>query len=162
MGRQLDELSGSATFSIKMKYILVLLIVAASGCVTQKRCDMKYPTQNSRDSIYIEKFTEVPIFIDGDSIVVNVPIDCPDQDVALIENGKLKQVITILKGRLFSSTQIKPDTVFINVKQAETVVKEVKVPEPVKYVPSFYRILLLVNIGIVVLMLGYLYMKLKI
>jgi len=145
----------------KILFGLILSTIILSSCVTQKKCSMKFPSQNTRDSIYIERFTEVPIFIDGDSILVNVPVECPDQNVALVENGKLKQVITILKGRLFSATTIKPDTVFVPVKKIETVIKEVKVPTPEKYVPKFYKILLLVNIGLVILLVAYLYLKIK-
>jgi len=145
----------------KIVFGLILSTIILSSCITQKKCSMKFPTQNTRDSIYIETFTEVPIFLDGDSILVNVPVNCPDQDVALVENGKLKQVITILKGRLYSSTQIKPDTVYVPVKKIETVVKEVKIPQPVKYIPKFYSTLLLVNIGMVILLIAYLYLKIK-
>lgn len=147
-----------------MKHLILILTVLIFGsCATQKRCTDKFPcTQESkRDSIYIEKIVKVPVPVKGDSILIEVPIDCPDQEVIISETGKLKQIISILNGKLKSQTNIKADTVYIPVKEITTVVKEVKVPTPVKFIPKFYKILLFFNIALVVLIGLYLYLRRK-
>lgn len=124
-----------------MKSLLSLLILTLimSSCVTQKKCLQKYPPSSSVDSVYIEKVKEVPIFIPGDTVNVEVPINCPDQDIVLIENNKLKQEISIIKGKLISNTTVKPDTIVVPMIQTIEKIKEVKVPEPVKYIPKIYK-----------------------
>jgi hypothetical protein len=72
----------------------------------------------------------------GDSIKINVPINCPDQNIGIIETDRLKQEIRILNGRLVSNTHIKKDTVFVPVKQIETVVNTVIVTKPVEFIPK--------------------------
>jgi hypothetical protein len=119
---------------------LALFSLFLASCVTQRRCTAKFPVQSSRDSIYIEKLKEVPVYIKGDTVKIDVPINCPDQDIVLIENSKLKQDIKILNGKLVSNTIVKPDTVFVHTKETITKTKEVKVPEPVKFIPKIVKI----------------------
>lgn len=123
---------------LKFKIILVLAVLLQS-CVTQKKCMQKFPPAESRDSIYIETIKEVPVLLPGDTINIEVPIACPDQDLIKVENSKLKQEISIIKGKLISNTTIKEDTVFVKVTETVEKIREVKVPEPVKYIPEIYR-----------------------
>ena len=116
--------------------ILTLFLVVLSSCVTQKRCNIKYPPSTLRDSIRIESIKEIPIYLPGDSIKVNIPVNCPDQNVATIETDRLKQEIKILNGRLVSNTHIKKDTVFVPVKEVETRVNTVIVTKPVEFIPK--------------------------
>lgn len=145
-----------------MKKIIVLLALIslfAASCVTQRKCASKFPLQSSHDSIYIETIKKVPVYIKGDSIFVNVPVNCPDQELIKYENAKLKQEISIIKGKLISTVIIKPDTVFVPVTEIKTVVKEVRVPEPVKYKPLIYRIAFWLWIGVIIATAGYFALK---
>lgn len=147
-----------------MKTKLIIIFLAAfifTGCVTQKKCSLKFPTQNTRDSIYIETQVKVPVLIPGDSVYIDVPVDCPDQNVAIVENGKLKQTISILKGRLYSATLIKPDTFYVYTTKTKTVVKEVKVPQPVKFIPKFWKIAGGLGIAFVLLVIVSIVLKIK-
>jgi hypothetical protein len=148
---------------MKTKIVLIALSIflILSSCATQKRCTAKFPMQNSRDSVYIETVEKVPVYIPGDSILVNVPVNCPDQEIATIENATLKQTIKILKGRLISETQIKPDTVMIFKTNTITITKEVKTPPPVRYVPKFYKFCLGWGIMTWVLIVAYLGFKIR-
>jgi len=110
----------------------------------------------------VEKLKEVPIYLKGDTVKIDVPVNCPDQDIVSIENGKLKQQIQILNGKLVSNTQIKPDTIKIPVVETNTVVKEVKVPEPVKVVPKFYKYCTFGFIGIILIAGIYFFLKWKV
>jgi hypothetical protein len=121
-----------------LKYVaIVTVVIIANSCITQKKCLQRFPA--ARDSTYIEKLSIVPIYVPGDTFDLNVPIRCPDQDIVQVENSHLKQVIRILNGKLLSSTEIKPDTIRVPVKEIQIKVNEVKVPEPVKYIPLIYK-----------------------
>lgn len=118
--------------------LLALLTLFTASC-SQRWCNTRYPAQTSKDSIYIETIKEIPVIIPGDTVNVSVPVNCPDQDLVNVETAKLKQTIKILNGKLVSSTNIKPDTVFVHTKETKTITKEVKVLEPVKYIPKVYK-----------------------
>ena len=123
----------------KLLSIFGLTIIVLSSCVTQKKCLQKFPPSASTDSVYIEKVKEVPVYLPGDTVNVEIPVSCPDQDLIKVENSKLKQEILIIKGKLISKLTVKPDTVKVPVIQTIEKIKEVKVPEPVKYVPKIAK-----------------------
>jgi hypothetical protein len=120
-----------------MKYLLFALFLLSAGCVTQKKCLSRFPPQNTTDSIYIEKLKEVPVYINGDTIIMKVPVNCPDQEVAVYENVKLRQVIRILNGKLSSVTEIKADTIIKLVPYVKEGSSKVITLPPVKYTPKF-------------------------
>lgn len=122
----------------KIALILILSLFLGS-CATQRRCNLKFPPTSTRDSIYIEKIKNVPVFVPGDTINVEVPINCPDQNLVDINTSKLEQQIKILNGKLVSKTNIKPDTIFVPVKETQTIVKEVKVPAPIEVIPQRFK-----------------------
>lgn len=142
-------------------YKIALYIVFSlflTSCVTARRCNLKYPPVTSKDSIYVETIKEVPVIIAGDTVNVEVPVNCPDQDLVNVETLRLKQQIRILNGKLVSSTNIKPDTVYVNVVDTKTVIKEVKVPVPEKFIPDIYKKSMTFSIIILILVslwLGY-------
>ena len=153
-------------------YLSVLMLI--TSCSPIKRINKlaaKHPElmpkeKIIRDSTYIykDKIREVPVLVKGDTTYIDVPIDCPDQDVALIENGKLKQQIKILNGRLTSVITNKPDTVIIHVKDTETTIisdKDKETVKPEKFIPKFYKITFWGFWGFVLLLLLYLYRKIR-
>ena len=113
----------------------------------------------SRDSIYVETLKEVPVYIPGDSIEIEIPIDCPDQDLAVIETGRLKQVISILNKKLNSVTTIKPDTVIVTVTEIKEKIVIEKKPVEVKYVPKFTKFTSIVGIILIILIIAYIALK---
>lgn len=120
-------------------FVFIVFLCVLSSCVTQRRCNIKYPPSVARDSIYIETVKEIPVIIAGDTVNIEVPIDCPDQELIYMENTRLRQTVRILNGKLISNSNIKTDTVYVKVVETKIVVKEVKVPQPVKYVPRIYK-----------------------
>jgi len=136
-------------------FLALLMSFAGTSCITQRKCLDKFPPSVQRDSIYIETVKETPVPIPGDTIKVDVPINCPDQDVVTVENSKLKQQIKILNGRLVSNTEIKPDTVYVHTKETKTITKEVKIPQPVRFVPDLYKIALWLWVGVILAISGY-------
>jgi hypothetical protein len=138
-----------------MKWYLLLIFLLVSSCVTQQKCLQKFPPTNSRDSSYVSTITMVPIYVHGDTLDVNAPIRCPDQEVLQVENSRLRQNIRILNGKLFSTTEIKPDTVFV--PQEKIVIKdhEVRIPQPVKYIPTIFKWTFGICIAIVVFLIAW-------
>jgi hypothetical protein len=134
---------------------LIVLILISSSCITQKRCLERYPP--SRDTTYIETVKETIIPLPGDTINIEVPVRCPNQDVVLVENNRLKQTIRILNGKLLSTTEIKPDTIKVTTIQTKEVIKEVS--KPLKYTPKFYLFCTYALIGIVIALAGWMALK---
>ena len=135
-------------------FILIAVLSVLMASCSQRWCNAKYPQIASHDSTYIETIKEIPVYLPGDSILVNVPINCPDQEIANVETAKLKQQIRILNGKLISNTQIKPDTIFVPVTETKTVIREVKVPVSEKFVPKFVKYLAWIGgIGILIFIL---------
>lgn len=143
------------------KLLIILTSLLSVSCVTQKRCSEKFPITSSKDSIYIETIKEVPYYIEGDSILIEVPSDCDDIDPIIVENSRLRQVISILNGKLTSKTDIKPDTVIIPVKEIKEVIKEVKVSDPVKFVPKIYKIFTWIGVSSIISLLLFLFIKIQ-
>jgi hypothetical protein len=146
-----------------MKKILFLALISlfALSCATQRRCSLKFPVQSSTDSVYVEKMKEVPVYIPGDTVNVEVPVNCPDQDIFSVENSKLKQDIKILNGKLISIIRIKPDTILVHTKETVTKTKEVKVLQPVKFIPKFFKFCTWGFIFIVLSVIVYFVLKYK-
>ena len=126
----------------KSKYILLaILTLFLASCATQRRCMYKHPIQSLRDSVYIETVHNIPVYLPGDTIKIESKIiDCPDQTILKFENDKLKQDVRILNGKLISKITIKPDTIFVPVIETQTLVHEIKVPQPVKFIPKVYKL----------------------
>ncbi len=145
----------------KNKILLFFLFLAILTTSCSKRwCSSHYPPIASKDSIYVETIKEIPVLIPGDTIRVNTPvINCPDQDIVSMENSKLKQQIKILNGKLISSTLIKPDTIKVFVPKIEIRVKEIKVLEPIKFVPKIVSLFAWIGGSCVLLILGYIALK---
>lgn len=145
---------------MKNAYLLLILVIFNYSCVTQRKYNVRFPPIILTDTTYIEKIKAIPIYIFGDTINIIAPVNCPDQDVASIENSKLKQQISILKGKLISTTVIKPDTVKVYVRNVEVKIREVRVPQPEKYIPKVYLIAFWLWIGIFVEDAGYIALRL--
>ena len=153
-------------------YLSVLMLITSCSPLKRiERLSTKHPElmpkeKIIRDSTYIYKdsIRIVKVPIKGDTIKVDVIVDCPDQDVVTIENSKLKQQIRILNGRLISMTEVKPDTASIPVKDTETTIisdKDKDTTKPVKFIPKFYKITFWGFWGFVLLLLLYLYRKIR-
>jgi len=142
-----------------MKYILIL-IVLFSGCVTQKRCSERFPCTSSKDSIYIERLDTVEIILPGDSVIIETVVPCNDFELK-IENGKLLASLKVVNGILQAKMNEKPDTVFRFTTNTVTITKEIPTQVRVKYTPKFVKIMAFVGGISVLLILGWLALKLK-
>lgn len=139
---------------------LLALIIIASSCTTQRRCTQKFPCQTGRDSIYIETLREVPIYIAGDSVTIEVPTNCPDAFYEA-ENGQLKNTIKILNNRLISVAKLKPriDTVTVVDTRTEVVYRP-QVVEKFR-TPRFMKWLAFIGLAALAYIIAGLYFEYK-
>ena len=146
-----------------MKTILWTLFVLTlfGSCTTAKRCAKKFPQVAQVDSIYVETLKEVEIPLPGDTIEIEIPIDCPDQDVGTVEIGKLKSEISILNKKLTSKTTIKPDTVLVYVPEIREKIIIEKQPVQVRYIPRFNKIMTWTGIVFILGLIAYLGLKIR-
>jgi hypothetical protein len=132
-----------------------------ASCTTSKRCAKKFPSIARVDSVYIEKLKEVEIPIPGDSVLIEVLIDCPDQELVVYDSGKLKQQIRILNGKLQSMTNLKPDTVKVTVKEIQTKIMNVRIPVETIHTPKWRIIMSWVGIASTLVLIGLIWLKIR-
>lgn len=149
-----------------MKNLLLFLAIIGllSGCVTQKKCYKKFPPQVTSVHDSIQTVEKVPIYIKGDTVIQEVPIqDCPDQQIAIFENSLLKQQVEILNGKLKIKTETKPktDTVYQFKTTVKTVTKEVPKEVQVKYIPKWVKWLAWIGTFAIIGALLYIYLKFR-
>jgi intein/homing endonuclease len=121
---------------------------------------MKFPSTAQYDSIYIQQVDTLSIAIPGDTVKVISKVPCDDFEL-ITENGRLLQELKVVNGILQSKITIKPDTIFRFVTNTITKVKEIKVPERIKYVPKFYKIMSLIGGGMILSLLVWVWFKIK-
>ena len=145
-----------------MKTILWTFFVLTifSSCVTQRKCTERFPCISGKDSIYIEKLDTVEIVLPGDSVIIETAVPCDDFELK-IENGKLLASLKVVNGILQAKMNEKPDTVFRFTTNTITITKEIPTQVQVKYIPKFVKIMAFVGGVCVLLILGWLALKLK-
>jgi len=117
---------------------LAFLSVLSLSC-SRQWCYTRHPLSASVDTVKIENIKEIPVYIEGDTIEIIFPLDCPDTEVFEVENNRLKQQIQILNKELHSTVQAKPIHDTITVTETVMEIKEVRVTEPVRYTPKIYK-----------------------
>jgi len=103
----------------------------------------------------------VPYYIEGDSILIEVPTNCDDLEPVIVENSRLKQVISILNGKLTSKTDIKPDTVIIPTIQIKEVIKTVTVPKAEKYIPKWVKVFAWIGASALIALILFVFIKIR-
>lgn len=83
--------------------ISIVLIWGLSSCVTQKRCESKFPSKDSVSTSVMYKdslvFIGDTLYFAGDSTVIHDSIKCPDYYKATTK-GKLTSTVTIKNGKI--------------------------------------------------------------
>lgn len=163
MGWHLGYVSGLAALRIKMKTIIQIILIALvvfSSCVTQKKCNQKFPQVARYDSIFIRDLDTIKIVLPGDSIKIETKVPCDDFELTT-ENGRLKQTIKVINGKLQQILNIKPDTVYRYTTNTITKTNIVKVPEKIKYVPKFVKIMAWLGGISILITVAYLALKIR-
>jgi len=131
-----------------------LFIAFLSLSCSRQWCYTRYPLSASVDTVKTETIKEIPVYIPGDTLELIFPLDCPDTEPMIIENVRLKQQIQILDKRLHSTVQAKPIHDTITVTETVTEIKEVRIPEPVRYTPKIVKIFAWIGGGCVLLFIA--------
>ena len=146
---------------MKTSYIiLIAIIIFLSSCTTLKKCNERFPQVASRDSIYIETLDTVKIILPGDSVKIVTKVPCDNFEL-IQENGKLTQSLKVVNGILSSWIKVKPDTVTIFKTNTITKTNVVKVPEKVKFIPKFVKVMAWIGGILSLLLIVWTYLRFK-
>lgn len=169
----------------KLLFISLIILLGLSSCITQKRCNQKFPptvtvvTNDSivyRDSI-VEKIVEVPIIIKGDTVTKTETVYV-DGNTGLVNSKpvhaetEFAEATAQVKDGDLNLTLIQKDTLFkVQAKAKESyywkekyltektnsVIREVED----KKIPKFYTIMSYIGVISVTILIVYLIYKLK-
>jgi hypothetical protein len=145
---------------MKVKIILFLALISlVTGCATQKRCNIKFPSVNdtiriehTRDSIVIRD-TTIFISVPGERVVDSVPIPCPPPPPWYVPKKVHAETQYAYAEAWWSYPNIKlllvqkDTTLQIQLRQAikekyywKSLYEKVHItPSPVKYIPKIYK-----------------------
>jgi hypothetical protein len=161
------------------KIALIFVIVALSGCVTQRRCNIKFPPVNdtiriehTRDSIVIRD-TTIYISVPGERVVDSVPIPCPPPPPWYVPKKVHAETQYAYAEAWWSYPNIKlllvqkDTTMQLQLRQAikekyywKSLYEKVHItPAPVKYIPKIYKQAM--SICIVIFAAAFLFMGYK-
>lgn len=165
-----------------LKWMLMLLISSLSiSCVTQRKCLEKFPPTTDtiiktvvRDSI-VYKDTVITITIPGDIQIDSVPIPCPEPpptyvpDTARVETEFAYALawfdhksIKIKLVQKKSELEIRLDNALKEAYHWKSEYEKITVtPQPIKYIPKFYKMCFWILIGEVIAIIGYILLKFK-
>src|SRR4030042_4401962 len=155
-----------------MKRILILSLFLAllSACVTQRRCNYRFPPKNDtirlesvRDSIIV-KDTTIYIQLPGEIVRDSVPIPCPPPPPSYIPERVTAETSLAKASAWWSYPVIKLELIqkdtTIEKRLAgalqeshhwKTEYEKIRItPAPVKYIPGIYKISLWLWIGVII------------
>jgi len=164
----------------KAIFILSIVLAVLSSCVTQRRCNYKFPSKNdtirietTRDSIVV-KDTTIYIHLPGEVIHDSIEIPCPPPPLSYVPK-KVTAETSLARAEAWWSypviklTLVQTDTTIE--KRLAGALKEsyywkmeyqkiTVTPQPVKYIPGFYRFCTFCFIGLILASLGFVAFKL--
>jgi len=144
---------------MKTNLALILLLAVLSSCVTQKRCNYKFPSINDtirietvRDSI-IMKDTIIYIHIQGETVVDSVVIPCPDPGPSYVPKKVFAETSLAKASAWWSYPVIKLELIQTDTTIEKRLANALKesyywkslyekvhiTPAPVKYIPKIYK-----------------------
>lgn len=165
---------------MKRYSIFAVILVLATGCVTRRKCDAKFPPVNdtiriehTRDSI-VYKDTVITIRIPGESRIDSVQIPCLPPPSGYVPRKVRAETAFAWAEAWWSYPVIKlvlvqKDTSITQQLQAaikekyywKSMYEKVRItPEPVKYIPKIYKDALSICIAIFALAFGFMGWKL--
>jgi len=144
-----------------------LFIALLSLSCSRQWCYTRHPFSASVDTTITETVKDMPIYIPGDTLELIFPleiifpslIDYPDTEPMIVENDRLKQQIQILDNKLHSSVQAKPIHDTIPIIEIVTEIKEIRIPEPVRYIPKIVKVFAWFGGGCVLLFIAWVVMR---
>lgn len=154
--------------------LVLLIVIAASACVTQRKCNSKFPpTTNTitketvRDSI-VYRDTVIYIDIPGELRTDSIPIPCPDvpgyipkrvyAETALAKASAWWSFPNIKLELIQKDTTIERrlDNALKDAYHWQSEYEKITVtPQAVKYIPGVYKVAFWLWIGVIIAGVGY-------
>ncbi len=161
---------------MKKIILLILILIISYGCVTQKRCNEKYPPQVIRmDSIIYKTntiikdsiiYVKVPIEVGTIESNVNCDSLGAQMKKVIIENKRLKMTIEVINGKLIAVSTCREDSLQAIIQRQTTIidslyVKDTLIKEPlIKFEMKWYEQLFF-YIGVLASLIGLFYFGIK-
>ncbi len=163
----------------KLIYLLLIVLLGTS-CVTQKRCLEKFPPGTDtikivqvKDSI-VYKDTIITVTIPGDLQIDSVIIPCPEPPVTYVPDTAKAETefayalawfdhrsIKLKLVQKKSELEIRLDNAIKEAYHWKSEYEKITVtPQPVKYIPTIYKIALWLWVGVIITIIGYIVLKL--
>ena len=143
---------------MKKLAILVVIVSILSGCITEKRCNRKYPPTQI-DSVYINNYT----YVHDTTVIFSIQSDTvwavtPDWQPSVLSNKYCVSTAYVRADSLYHTLMLTGQDVPITIKDAIKYVTLTKyrdrtVIKQVKFIPRFYKIMSWFGIGAFVLFL---------
>lgn len=161
---------------MKKIILLILILIVSYSCVTQKKCNQKFPLKViTKDSIVYRTNTIIK-----DSIIyVKVPIEvgtiegnvnCDSLGAQMkkvtIDNKRLKMTIEVINGKLIAVSTCKEDSLQAIIQRQSTIIdslyiKDSLIKEPlIKFEMKWYEQLFF-YIGVIASLIGLFYFGIK-
>lgn len=132
---------------------IAVAFITLSGCITERKCSLKYPPRTYIDSVYTER--EVISYV-VDTVFIELPPICIERYVDIKDTLRLKGAYSSAQswasgGKLFGLLKEGEMPVKIEYKKEyvdrvkEVVKSEEKIVE-VKYTPKIYKVLSLLGV----------------
>lgn len=137
------------------KYILILIVILLSSCITEKKCSERFPAKTiTKDSIVYRTNTVVK-----DSIIyVKIPVEIGNIEASvkcdslgaqmnkvILDNKRLKMTVEIINGKLIAVSTCKEDSLQTIIQRYRTTIDSlynnssfVQVPQ-VKFEMKWYE-----------------------
>jgi hypothetical protein len=136
-----------------MKWLILLLPILFSGCITEKRCSSKYPPQVRVDSIYVykvvEKWKDTVIYKELPPVYIEKFVPIRDTLVLIGKYSKATawtsdNILTgwLKEGERPVRIEYKIKTVYVD---KEKIVDKI-ITKEVKFVPWIYKALSLIGV----------------
>ena len=163
---------------MKFSVILIAVILMTVSCVTQRRCNAKFPILHDTLRITILHDTIifrdrlVPIHFSGDTVNALAPAPCPQIPNFIPDTARAETALASAKAWLqFPNVYLqliqKDTTIITRLEKAEqetihwkSEYEQVKQTREVKYIPTIYKICLWSWIGVFILALLYIIIRL--
>jgi hypothetical protein len=151
---------------MKPLYLTLLLVFFISSCVTEKRCQSKFPPQENTVIKYIDrevvKWKDTIIYKDLPPVIIERWVSVKDT-LELI--GAYSSALSWVSGNTLQGTLkegLKPVKIEYKIKEVEVEKIRTEYKEKivqVKYVPKFYKILSIIGAASVIILAVWLYLK---
>jgi hypothetical protein len=135
-----------------MKILLIILALLLSSCVTQKRCNKKFPPKEFTriDSIYIEreivKYRDTTIYKDLPPVIIEK--FTPVKDTLILTGGYSEALCWVFDGNILGTLKegLKPVKIEYKIKEVEKIVEVERIEykervNEVKYTPRWVKVL---------------------